>query len=98
MAECKDCIHEKVCKFASVRVSVGTTVREIIHECSDYTPTADVAEVKHGEWYLLDECSNEGVYCSICHKKVYRKDYANQKVKSKYCPNCGVKMDRGDKK
>ena len=58
-------------------------------------PTADVEEAKHGEWHLLDECSNEGIYCSICHKKVYRKDYANQKVKSKYCPNCGAKMDGG---
>ena len=61
----------------------------------DETPTADVVEVKHGEWFLLDECSNEGVYCSVCHKKVYKKCYANQKLKSKYCPNCGAKMDGG---
>ena len=58
-------------------------------------PAADVAPVKHGEWVLLDECSNEGVYCSICHKKVYKTEYANQKLKSKYCPNCGAKMDGG---
>ena len=48
---------------------------------------------KHGSWFLLDECANAGVYCSICHKKVYKTDYANQKVKSKYCPNCGAIMD-----
>ena len=48
---------------------------------------------KHGSWFLLDECANEGVYCSVCHKKVYKTDYANQKVKSKYCPNCGAIMD-----
>lgn len=58
-------------------------------------PTADVAEVKHGHWYLLDNCANHGVYCSVCCKKVYRDDYANQKIKSKYCPNCGAKMDGG---
>ena len=57
-------------------------------------PTADVVEVKHGKWYLLDECCNEGVYCSVCHKKVYRTNYANQKLKSKFCPNCGAKMDK----
>lgn len=51
-------------------------------------------DVKHGEWFLLEGCSNEGVYCSVCHKKVYRTDYANQKIKSKYCPNCGTKMDK----
>ena len=58
-------------------------------------PTADVEEVKHGEWFLLDDCANEGVYCSVCHKKVYKKDYANQKLKSPRCPNCGAKMDGG---
>ena len=50
-------------------------------------------EPKHGHWMLLDECSNAGVYCSVCCKKVYRTDYANQKIKSKYCPNCGSIMD-----
>lgn len=46
-----------------------------------------------GRWFLLDECSNSGVYCSICGKKVYKEDYANQKIKSKYCPNCGSIME-----
>lgn len=26
-------------------------------------------------------------------KKVYKLNYANQKLKSKYCPNCGAIMD-----
>ena len=56
-------------------------------------PTADVVEVKHGEWHLLYNCANEGVYCSVCNKKVYKTYYANQKIKSPYCPNCGAKMD-----
>ena len=57
-------------------------------------PAADVVEVKHGEWHLLYNCANEGVYCSVCHKKVYKTDYANQKIKSPFCPNCGAKMDK----
>ena len=60
----------------------------------DLIPTADVVEVKHGEWFLLDECANEGVYCSVCRKKLYRTEYANQKIKSKFCPNCGAKMGK----
>lgn len=58
-------------------------------------PAADVAPVRHAKWELIDECINEGVYCSNCHKKIYRAraEYANQKVKSNYCPNCGAKMD-----
>ena len=66
-----------------------TSLREVLED----TPTADVAEVRHGHWFLLDECANEGVYCSVCGKKVYRVNYANQKLKSKFCPNCGAKMD-----
>ena len=61
----------------------------------DAMPTLDVAPVVHGRWVLLDECYNEGVYCSACHKKVYKKCYANQKIKSKFCPHCGANMDGG---
>ena len=42
-------------------------------------PTADVAEVKHGEWI--------GLECSKCgHFATYANDY-------NYCPRCGAKMD-----
>lgn len=53
----------------------------------------DDVKIKHGYWTLLKNCSNAGVYCSVCHKKVYRVNYANVKVESKYCPNCGARMD-----
>ena len=56
------------------------------------TGGADLIQ-KHGHWYLLDECANAGVYCSVCNKKVYKEHYANVKEKSKFCPNCGAIMD-----
>ena len=60
-------------------------------------PTIDVAPVRHGRWISLTDCSNAGVYCSVCHKKVYKEDYAicnrKNKLRSDYCPNCGAKMD-----
>lgn len=62
-------------------------------------PNADVAPVRHGQWIPLTECANEGVYCSICKKKVWKSDYAQcskksrNKLESNYCPNCGAKMD-----
>ena len=68
------------------------TAIQIINEA----PSADVAPVRHAKWVLIDECVNEGVYCSNCHKKIYRAEYANQKVKSNFCPNCGAKMDGGN--
>lgn len=56
-------------------------------------PTA--AECKTGRWEVLDECSNEGIYCSECHKKVFKIDYSNtMKWKNfRFCPNCGAKME-----
>lgn len=62
----------------------------------DTVPAADIAEVVRAKWNILNECLNEGVYCSHCKKKVYKIEYANQKLNSKYCPNCGAKMDKED--
>lgn len=65
----------------------------IIEEAIKNAPTIKAKPVVHAHWFLLDDCANEGVYCSACTKKVYKTDYANQKLKSKYCPNCGAQMD-----
>lgn len=60
-------------------------------------PTIEAEPVRHGHWISLTNCSNSGVYCSVCHKKVYKEDYAwcnrKNKLRSNYCPNCGAKMD-----
>ena len=62
----------------------------------DAAPTIDPESLRQkGEWFVLDECSNAGVYCSVCHKKVFKECYANVKEKSNFCPNCGADM-RGD--
>lgn len=58
-------------------------------------PAADVAEVVHGQWYMLDDCANAGVYCSDCGRRVHRDEFAYKKLRSKYCPHCGAKMDGG---
>lgn len=49
-----------------------------------------VEKVWRGEWMALDECSNEGVYCKRCKKKVYRIEHANEKMRSPFCPACGA--------
>ena len=57
----------------------------------------DVAPVRHGKWRSMYNCSNSGVYCSECNKSVLNTEYRkNVPIKSKYCPNCGSKMDGGD--
>lgn len=63
----------------------------------DMQPTADVKPVVRGEWHTIDWCANEGVYCSVCNKKVYKVDYSNtMKLHSNFCPHCGTDM-RGEK-
>ena len=51
---------------------------------------------EYGHWVSLTDCSNAGIYCSVCHKKVYKEDYAwcnrKNKLRSDYCPHCGSKM------
>lgn len=75
--------------------NVTPRILEIVNE----TPAADVAQVRHGQWFELtesihdthtDEYFNEVYYnCSLC-------DYAAD-VKTLYCPNCGARMDGGVK-
>ena len=58
-------------------------------------PAADVAEVVHGQWYMLDDCANAGLYCSACGRRVHHEEFAYKKLRSKYCPHCGARMDGG---
>lgn len=57
---------------------------EDVQEWLDEQPTADVVEVKHGEW----EVKSEFVYtCSVCSY--------DSISESNYCRKCGAKMDGG---
>lgn len=67
-------------------------------------PAADVAPVKHGHWVYNQNGHDWGLgawECSLCHsvnnnlpidKRFSPYVYAG----SKYCPNCGAKMDGGE--
>ena len=77
-----------------IRRTLGFNVGQI-EEALRAIPAADVAPVRHGKWELFDECYNAGVYCSVCHKAVFAENalYKNVPLKSKFCPNCGARMD-----
>ena len=64
---------------------------------ADHLISNGVTVQECGYWVSLTDCANAGVYCSLCHKKVYKEDYAwcnrKNKLRSDYCPNCGAKMD-----
>lgn len=69
---------------------------DVAGDIADHLIANGVTVRAKGEWHTLTECSNEGVYCSVCHKKVYKADYAwcnkKNKVRSDFCPNCGADM------
>lgn len=52
-------------------------------------PTADVAEVKHGEWITPTKIKSMNIavpHCSLCGNVPCDKAF--------YCPYCGAKMDK----
>ena len=63
---------------------------------ADHLISNGVTVQERGYWVSLTDCANAGVYCSVCHKKVYKEDYAwrnrKNKLRSDYCPHCGAKM------
>lgn len=65
-------------------------------QLADYLIANGVTVQKCGYWVSLTDCANAGVYCSVCHKKIYKEDYARcnrkNKLRSDYCPHCGSKM------
>lgn len=55
-------------------------------------PAADVAPVVHGRWIYGEDID---IQCSVCGADALTEgDY--RQVKSRYCPNCGAKMDLED--
>ena len=65
-------------------------------EALKFTPTADVAEVKHGSWTFAR--SGRKVVCSCCEMPApFDKKVGYHTLwSSPYCPNCGAKMDGKD--
>lgn len=60
-----------------------------IRKAIEQTPTADVVEVRHGEWREANEKYPRYV-CTACNHLFNNKNY-------NYCPCCGAKMD-GERK
>ena len=75
----------------------GDLLQRVVLDILGNAPTADVAEVKHGEW--IDDIQKfsspagvtqkylVGYKCSLCGR--------TERIKEPYC-NCGAKMDGGD--
>lgn len=58
-------LDEVMSKFLNANVIAGTMTVPMENVENDIKET----DKKHGYWFALDECANEGVYCSVCNKK-----------------------------
>lgn len=81
-------------RYIDAGLLIGKLVAEkhfypaIVARAIDDTPTADVVEVKHGEWiYNIKYYS-----CSICSGKRFNLLLGTD---AEFCPYCGAKMDGG---
>lgn len=75
----------------TVLKSGNYTSAEIESMLSDL-PVADVAPVVHGKWELRHEGYEHYWECSVCHTNPCIYVTRN----TKFCPNCGAKMDLED--
>jgi hypothetical protein len=67
---------------------------ESVLEYAESLPTADVAEVRHGEWKIKrDEYDCEYMVCSCCGECFYDGDNDTVDRTPKYCSECGARMD-----
>ena len=68
------------------------TIQEAIKMVSfpEYTPSADVSPVSHGQWETNSD-RPDSLICSVCKCgfDMWKHDPHN------FCPNCGSKMDVG---
>ena len=62
--------------------------------CIKSQPTADVAEVKHGEWNRHEDFEHCWYECSNCGGEPLRSIWGVTCF-TEYCPYCGAKMDGG---
>ena len=87
MEKCIECIHHNICSDWARECYNGDTCFPYEAEknlCVWYEP------VRHGEWLH----KNGEMYCSVCGGEALVDEVYYQ---SPYCPECGTKMDGGNK-
>lgn len=66
---------------------------QILGDIEDF-PIVDAVPVRHGHWILT---GNGKLVCSECScQSAMSRQFTGAQYKSKYCPNCGAKMEVSD--
>lgn len=93
--------QEALIKFIDERAAgLGITVANCCNfkDIVKMIPAADVAEVKHGFWFISEY---EYLNCSVCGESYFTGADSTAEAKERlaegnyypYCPHCGAKMD-----
>lgn len=103
MQECKKCLHNNVCKeFASIGLFPNCKASSLIQKCVANKDCDCVyfREEIYGEWLKADCKCLECFVCSKCGETTQHEltEIDNGKPKivlSRFCPNCGIRMENG---
>ena len=71
----------------TVQTREYNSIEVIPVDCIADLPAADVVEVVHGRWEVY--LGGKEIMCSACKATFFTEDGET----SKYCPNCGARMD-----
>lgn len=82
-----DCVNQNTSK-GNYRgeTLMAYEVADMIEDCIDNAPTADVAEVRRGAWKKVNEKYPRYV-CTACNHLFNNEEY-------RYCSHCGARMGR----
>lgn len=89
MASCKDCDRRIVCRYYTQWANIEQVETD---KCQYFKNKIDMQEVKKGYW---EEVQDGVIRCSKCHCAPVL-DFFERQVLSKFCPNCGAKLDGDD--
>ena len=79
-----DALLKALCTVSAPTPSESWIVEKCIDKVNEQ-PTADVVEVRHGEWKKSSPY-NRFMNCSVC-------GFGQDHTTFNYCPHCGAKMD-----
>ena len=85
---------EKLCDIMAEKCGgIGESIWNQFRTTVEWSPTADVVEVKHGKWKMTDAFPH-WLYCDQCFKRIvpnanWIEEY---NIPTNWCPNCGADM------
>ena len=85
-------LKQKMLRGVSGAGAAAGTLTGIIARLAD-TPTAEVEEVKHGEWVTVYSENGYHKECSVCGSRWMLDSKEHVCKETKRCYECGAKMD-----